>query len=85
MLLLALLLAYTGVDPISLTTVTMAAAAAALPFTFIPLLIVANDQDFMGEQKNTFGVNLVALIVLALLVVVTVATIPLYIVTGGGT
>jgi Mn2+/Fe2+ NRAMP family transporter len=85
MLLLALLLAYTGVDPINLTTVTMAAAAAALPFTFIPLLIVANDQDFMGEQKNTFGVNLVALIVLALLVVVTVATIPLYIVTGGGT
>ena len=85
MLLLALLLAYTGVDPINLTTVTMAAAAAALPFTFIPLLIVANDHDFMGEQKNTFGVNLVALMVLALLVVVTVATIPLYIVTGGGT
>lgn len=84
MLLLALALAYTGVDPIQLTLVTMAISAASLPFTFLPLLIVANDADFMGEQKNTLGVNIAAWIVLALLLTVTVATIPLFLLSNGG-
>ncbi len=83
MLVLAVILAYTGIDPVSLTVVTMAAAAATLPFTFVPLLIVANDQDYMGEQKNTFAVNLVAMVILGLLLIVTLATIPLFIITGG--
>lgn len=84
MLILAMALAYTRVDPIQLTTVTMAGAAFALPFTFIPLLIVANDPDYMGEQKNTTAANVVAGIVLIVLLVVTVSTIPLFILSGGG-
>lgn len=84
MLILAMALAYTRVDPIQLTTITMAGAAFALPFTFIPLLIVANDPDYMGEQKNTTAVNVVAGIVLIVLLVVTVSTIPLFILSGGG-
>ena len=84
MLVLAMLLAYTHVDPVRLTVVTMAAAAFALPFTFLPLLVIANDADYMGEQKNTPPVNVLAVIILAVLGVVTVATIPLFILTGGG-
>ncbi|SRR5579884_26145 len=83
MLLLAVALAATGIDPIQLTVVTMAVAAATLPFTFVPLLIVANDRDYMGEQRNTLAINLVAGIVLGLLLVVTVATIPLVLLSGG--
>jgi manganese transport protein len=84
MLIAAMALAYTHVDPIKLTVVTMAVAGATLPFTFLPLLIVANDADYMGDQKNTLPINVVAWVVLALLSLVTLATIPLLVVTGGG-
>lgn len=84
MLLVAIILAYSGIDPIQLTVITMVIAAAALPFTFLPLLIVANDRDYMGAQKNTLSINIVAVIVLALLIAVTLATIPLFILSGGG-
>ncbi|NJC72283.1 divalent metal cation transporter [Planosporangium thailandense] len=83
MFVLAAGIALTGVDPIALTILTMALAAVALPFTFIPLLIVANDRDYVGEQTNTRAINAVAGIILALLIVVAVAAVPLLIVTGG--
>lgn len=81
----AVVIALTGIDPIGLTTLTMALAAVALPFTFIPLLIVANDPGYVGEQTNTRAINAVAGIILALLIVVTIAAIPLLIISGGGT
>ncbi len=84
MFLIAVALAYTRVDPIKVTVITMAAAAVALPFTFLPLLIIANDADYMGDQKNTLGVNVIAIVILALLCIVTVAAVPLFIMTGGG-
>ncbi len=62
----------------------MAFAAFSLPFTFAPLLIVANDPEYVGNQCNTAAVNVVAALVLALLCVVTVATIPLLVASGGG-
>ncbi len=83
MLVLAMAFAYTGINPIQLTLITMAVAAMTLPFSFVPLLIVANDDGYMGEQKNTRAINGAAIIILGLLVVVTVATIPLFIITGG--
>jgi Mn2+/Fe2+ NRAMP family transporter len=84
MLLAALGIAVTGIDPIKLTIVTLAVAAATLPFTFLPLLIVANDRDYVGNQANTLAINVVALVILVLLLLVTVAAIPLLIITGGG-
>lgn len=84
MLLVAVALAYTGIDPIQLTVVTMVLAAATLPFTFVPLLIVANDREYVGDQRNTRSINVLAGIMLALLVLVTIATLPLLILTGGG-
>ncbi len=74
----------TGVDPIRLTVVTMALAAFALPFTFGPLLIVANDPEYVGDQTNTRAGNAVALVVFAMLAVVTIVTIPLLVITRGG-
>jgi Mn2+/Fe2+ NRAMP family transporter len=84
MLLVAMLLAYLRIDPIRVTIITLAVAAAALPFTFLPLLIVANDADYMGEQKNTLAVNIAAWIILALLCAVTLAVAPLLVLSGGG-
>ena len=84
MFIVAMLLAYTHVDPIKLTVLTMAFGAFSLPFTFLPLLIVANDEDYMGEQRNTAPINVVAIIMLVILTIVTVVAIPLFVITGGG-
>jgi Mn2+/Fe2+ NRAMP family transporter len=84
MLVVAVGLALSGLDPIGLATATMALAGATLPFTFVPLLIVANDADYMGQQRNTRSMNLVAWVVLGLLLVVTLATLPLLVLAGGG-
>jgi manganese transport protein len=84
MVALAMALALTGIDPIKLTVVTLALGAASLPFTFLPLLIIANDPDYMGEQKNTLPLNIVAIILLVMLTLVTIVAVPLIILTGGG-
>lgn len=81
---LAVLVALSHVDPIRLTVLTMALAAVALPFTLGPLLIVANDRDYVGEQHNTPATNVLALLVLGLLVVVTITAVPLLVLSGGG-
>lgn len=84
MMVAAVAIALTGVDPIKITVVALAAAAASLPFTFAPLLIVANDREFVGDQANTRAINVIAVLVLGLLLLVTIAVIPLLILTGGG-
>lgn len=83
MLGLALAIAITGLDPIRFTTITMAFGAAALPFSFGPLLLVANDPQYMGVQKNGLATNVVAVVVLAVLTFIAIATVPLLVLTGG--
>jgi manganese transport protein len=74
----------TTIDPIQLTEYSIVLAAAALPLTYLPVLLVANDRDYMGDQANSRASNLVASVYLVLLLVVSVATIPLLIVTKAG-
>ena len=59
-------------------------SAAALPLTYFPILIVANDPTYVGEKTNSKPLNAIAFVYLAILVVVAVATIPLMILTKGG-
>ncbi len=79
----AALIDMSGVDPIRFTVITMTLAAAALPFTFVPILLIANDPQFMGEQRNTLALNIVAIIVLAVLICTTIAAGPLIFITHG--
>jgi manganese transport protein len=83
-LLLAVLIAFTGIDPIKLTIYTTALAAFSLPFTFVPLFIIANDEEYMGDQKNGTLSNIASGFFVVLLCLITVATIPLFILSGGG-
>ena len=83
-ILAAVVIAITGIDPIKLTIYTTALAAFSLPFTFGPLLIVANDERYMGEQKNGVLANVAGVFFLGVLTIVTVLTIPLLILSGGG-
>ncbi|WP_066514873.1 NRAMP family divalent metal transporter [Curtobacterium ammoniigenes] len=83
MIVVAAIIDLTGVNPMQFTVITMALSAAALPFSFIPLLLVANDPQFMGRLRNPRPVNIVAGVVLGVLVLITLATFPLLVITGG--
>jgi Mn2+/Fe2+ NRAMP family transporter len=77
-------LGLTTVDPVKVTEYSIVLSAAALPLTYFPILVIANDPDFMGERTNSKFVNAVASVYLVLLLMVAVATIPLMIITKAG-
>jgi Mn2+/Fe2+ NRAMP family transporter len=80
----AVLFALSGVDPVKVTEYSIVLSAAALPLTYFPILVVANDPSFMGEHRNGRVLNTIATIYLVILAVVAVATIPLIIITKAG-
>jgi Mn2+/Fe2+ NRAMP family transporter len=81
---LAMALGLTTVDPIKVTEYSIVLAAAALPLTYFPILVVANDREFMKSKRNTPFVNTVGLVYLVLLVIVSIATLPLMVLTKAG-
>lgn len=74
----------TGVDPVAVTEYSVVFSAVALPLTYLPILVVANDPQYMGTHVNGRATNAVALFYLALLLVASLAAIPLMIATEGG-
>jgi Mn2+/Fe2+ NRAMP family transporter len=78
------LFAVSGVDPVKVTEYSIVLSAAALPLTYFPILIIANDPAYMGEHTNGRLLNGVATVYLVILAVVAVATIPLMIITRAG-
>ena len=80
----SLLFAASGVDPVKVTEYSIVLSAAALPLTYFPILLVANDRDYMGDKVNGRLLNALGVVYLALLGVVAVATIPLMIITKAG-
>jgi manganese transport protein len=86
---LAALIAATGfvlttIDPITITIFAVVLGAAAIPLTYFPLLVVANDARYMGEHTNGRVVNALGTVVLVALVALSVATLPLLVVTRAG-
>jgi Mn2+/Fe2+ NRAMP family transporter len=59
-------------------------SAAALPLTYFPILVIANDPEYMGDHTNGRVLNGIATVYLLVLGVVAVAAIPLMVVTRGG-
>ena len=52
---------FTGVDPILVTEYSVVFSAIALPLTYLPILIVANDAQYMGDETNGKVMNTLAL------------------------
>lgn len=83
-MILAVLTLLTGVDPVLVTEYSVVFAAMALPLTYLPILIIANDPDYVGRQTNGRIRNFLGLLYLTLLVIASVAAIPLMIATKAG-
>lgn len=74
----------TGVDPVLVTEYSVVFSAIALPLTYLPILIVANDPQYMHEHVNGRAVNVLGMVYLVIILVASIAAIPLMIVTGAG-
>ncbi len=75
---------FTGIDPIMVTEYSVVFSAIALPLTYLPILIVANDPEYMGDKTNGRLLNMFGSVYLVIIVAASVAAIPLMIVTGAG-
>jgi Mn2+/Fe2+ NRAMP family transporter len=57
-------------------------SAVALPLTYLPILIVANDSEYMADKTNGRAINTLASVYLVIILAASLAAIPLMIVTG---
>ncbi len=82
---LAGLVLLTTVDPIMVTEVSVVFSGLALPLTYLPILIVADDPGYMGDDRNQWLANGLGSIFLAIVLLASLAAIPLMIWTKMGT
>jgi Mn2+/Fe2+ NRAMP family transporter len=81
---LALGVLATTVDPVQVTEMSVVFSAVALPLTYFPILVVANDPDYMGEHVNGRLANGLGVVFLVVVTVIALAAIPLMIWTRMG-
>ncbi|HEV8687724.1 MAG TPA: Nramp family divalent metal transporter [Gaiellaceae bacterium] len=81
---LASLVILTGVDPVLVTEYSVIFSAVALPLTYVPILLVANDRAYMGTHANGKLGNAFGLAYLVVIVGIAVAAVPLLILTNAG-
>ncbi len=74
----------TGVDPVMVTEMSVVFSAIALPLTYFPILVVANDPDYLGEHVNGPIANALGVFYLVVIGIAAVAAIPLMIITSMG-
>jgi Mn2+/Fe2+ NRAMP family transporter len=74
----------TTVDPVTVTIFAVVLGAAAVPLTYFPILIVANDARLMGERVNRRWSNAAGTFFLTIMVIVSLVSLPLLILTKAG-
>jgi Mn2+/Fe2+ NRAMP family transporter len=74
----------TTVDPIKVTEYSVVFSAVALPLTYFPILVVANDPDYMGDDVNGRVANGLGQVYLVLVTLAAVTAIPLMLITKAG-
>jgi manganese transport protein len=81
---LALVVVMTGYDPVKLTEYSVIFSVVALPLTYLPILLVANDRAYMGANVNGKLANFLGGLYFVIILAIAVAAIPLMLLTHGG-
>jgi Mn2+/Fe2+ NRAMP family transporter len=81
---LAMLVVMSGYDPVKLTEYSVIFSVVALPLTYLPILLVANDHSYMGAHVNGRLANFLGVLYLVVIIVIAIAAIPLLFLTHGG-
>jgi manganese transport protein len=74
----------TAIDPVKITEYSIVFSAVALPLTYFPVLIIANDPNYVGDKTNSRLSNSLGIITLVVVFVAATAAIPLMIATKAG-
>jgi Mn2+/Fe2+ NRAMP family transporter len=67
-----------------LTEYAVIFSVVALPLTYIPILLVANDRAYMGTHANGVLANVFGVLYLLVVLVIAVAAIPLLVLSNMG-
>ncbi|MGN6499400.1 MAG: NRAMP family divalent metal transporter [Tsuneonella sp.] len=81
---LALGIVLTGIQPTELADYAIVTSIVVLPLSFLPLLLVARDRNFMRDHANGVLANVLGWGYYAVIVVAALLAIPLYLLTSGG-
>jgi Mn2+/Fe2+ NRAMP family transporter len=81
---LALLIVLTGVDVMMLVELAILFSILVLPLTYLPLLLLAGDKQYMGEHTNGPLAKLLGWLYFIIITLAAVAALPLYFLTSGG-
>ena len=84
LLVLAFGVVMTGVDPVMLTEYAVIFSVVALPLTYLPILLVANDKAYMGTHANGRLANVLGIAYFVIILGVSLSAIPLMILTNVG-
>jgi Mn2+/Fe2+ NRAMP family transporter len=84
LLVLAMLAVMTGVDAVKLTEFAVIFSVVALPLTYLPILLVANDKTYMKEHANGRVANVLGILYLVIILIVSLTAIPLMVLTNLG-
>jgi manganese transport protein len=82
--LIAFIIDLTGANPVLITEYAVVTAVVALPLTYLPILLIARDERYMGEHVNGRLANSLGIFYLGLLTVVSVVALPLLFATNHG-
>ena len=74
----------TTVDPITVTEYSLVFSAVALPLTYFPILVISNDPDYMGSRVNGKVTNVLGTVFLGVVLLASLAAIPLMLATKAG-
>jgi Mn2+/Fe2+ NRAMP family transporter len=81
---LAFAIDLTGANPVLITEYAVVMAVVALPLTYLPVLLIARDERYMGEHVNGRLANVLGVFYLGLLTIVSVVALPLLFATNHG-
>jgi manganese transport protein len=73
-----------GYDPVKLTEYSVIFSVVALPLTYLPILLVANDHAYMGANVNGKLANFLGGLYFVVILAIAVVAIPLMLLTHGG-
>jgi Mn2+/Fe2+ NRAMP family transporter len=83
-ILVGVLALFTTIDPVQLTEFMLVFSAFILPLTYLPILVIANDREYLGEHVNGPLANTIGTVFLIVIVIAAVAAVPLMVATRLG-
>jgi manganese transport protein len=84
MFLLAFAIIVTGADPVVVTEYAVVFAVVALPLTYLPVLLIARDHNYMGNYANGRLANFLGWLYMVVISLIAAAAIPLLFATNRG-